>query len=204
MEKDNIWHLIRAAEGLIVRSHDLGTVNLKWIIIGSQSAILSPEMSNQNKDTMPIVFRSVEADVIPYDNVSLDNPMCEKIADLIDGAIGEDSPFHDMFGFYAQGVGVETAILPKNWLMRLEKNFTPDRYQVYSLDFHDLIVAKALANREKDWEFISDVKELIDKDKFDLRLKEVEDERVTDSQKNMALSRVIAIKTPSCDYGFGM
>ena len=34
-----------------------------------------------------------------------------ELAELIEGAIGEGSPFHDQFGYYAQGVGPETAII---------------------------------------------------------------------------------------------
>ncbi len=33
-------------------------------------------------------------------------------ADLIDGSIGELSPFHETFGYYAHGLGPETAALP--------------------------------------------------------------------------------------------
>ena len=36
-------------------------------------------------------------------------------ADAVDGAIGELSPFHQTFGFYAQGVSVHTAVLPSGW-----------------------------------------------------------------------------------------
>ena len=38
---------------------------------------------------------------------------------LIDGAIGEGSYFHEQFGYYAQGVGPETAVLPEGWESRL-------------------------------------------------------------------------------------
>jgi hypothetical protein len=36
-----------------------------------------------------------------------------QMADLIDGAIGEASMFHDTFGYYAQGVVETTAVLPE-------------------------------------------------------------------------------------------
>ena len=36
-------------------------------------------------------------------------------ADLIDGSIGEGSPFHQTFGYYAHGVAEETAVLPGGW-----------------------------------------------------------------------------------------
>lgn len=46
----------------------------------------------------------MEADVYPRNKPEL--------ADLIDGSIGEGSPFHTSFGYYAQGVGADTAVLP--------------------------------------------------------------------------------------------
>jgi hypothetical protein len=38
---------------------------------------------------------------------------------LIDGSIGEGSPFNQTFGYYAHGVSEETAILPAGWKERL-------------------------------------------------------------------------------------
>lgn len=32
---------------------------------------------------------------------------------MIDGSIGELSPFHETFGYYAQGVDETTAVLPE-------------------------------------------------------------------------------------------
>jgi len=40
-------------------------------------------------------------------------------ADIIDGCIGELSPFHETFGYYAHGIGPETAVLPAKWKTRL-------------------------------------------------------------------------------------
>jgi len=42
-----------------------------------------------------------------------------ELADAIDGAIGELSAFHDTYGYYAQGVGPETATLPAKWIDRV-------------------------------------------------------------------------------------
>jgi len=44
-----------------------------------------------------------------------------ELADIIDGSIGELSPFQENFGYYAQGVGPETAVLPDDWQQRLVK-----------------------------------------------------------------------------------
>jgi hypothetical protein len=55
---------------------------------------------------------SIEADI-----AFLSDPDEEK-ADKLDGAIGELSPFHEQFGYYAQGVSVHTAVLPEDWHSR--------------------------------------------------------------------------------------
>jgi hypothetical protein len=39
----------------------------------------------------------------------------------IDGAIGEGSQFHETYGYYAQGVGPDTAVLPKDWMTRVHR-----------------------------------------------------------------------------------
>ena len=77
------------------------------------------------------------------------------MADRIDGAIGEGSQFHETYGYYAQGVGPETACLPADWMQRvhrIQNRNTQDRIG-YCLDVLDLFLAKAAAAREKDREF---------------------------------------------------
>ena len=74
------------------------------------------------------------------------------MADRIDGAIGEGSQFHETYGYYAQGVGPETACLPADWMQRvhrIQNRNTQDRIG-YCLDVLDLFLAKAAAAREKD------------------------------------------------------
>jgi len=81
--------------------------------------------------------------------------MLPKLADKIDGAIGEGSHFRETFGYYAQGVGPETATLPADWLSRVHKvqnARTNDRIG-YCLGLVDLLLSKAAARREKDREF---------------------------------------------------
>ncbi len=76
-------------------------------------------------------------------------------ADLVDGSIGEASIFHETFGFYAQGMSLETAILPAGWESRLIRYETPATNGVvaWCLSLEDLFVSKALAGRPKDLEF---------------------------------------------------
>ncbi|AGZ43990.1 hypothetical protein AFR_28645 [Actinoplanes friuliensis DSM 7358] len=56
---------------------------------------------------------SMEVDVAFFDDPG------DRKADQVDGAIGELSPFHEMNGYYAQGVSVTTATLPDGWRDRL-------------------------------------------------------------------------------------
>lgn len=132
MTRDELEHLIRAA-GTILNEDGL-------IIVGSQSILA------QNSESLPPeAVYSCEADFLP-----LDDPDGHK-ADLIDGTIGEGSPFHEAFGVYAQGVGPQTSRLPRGWRERLVPLVTANTRGVtaYCLEPHDLLVAKYLANREK-------------------------------------------------------
>jgi len=75
---------------------------------------------------------------------------------MIDGCIGELSPFHETFGYYAHGVGPETAKLPTRWkgrLIRLENENTGGTIG-WCLSPVDLAVSKLLAGRTKDLEFV--------------------------------------------------
>ena len=38
-----------------------------------------------------------------------------KKADKVEGAIGEGSSCYELHGYYVQGVGEKTAVLPKDW-----------------------------------------------------------------------------------------
>lgn len=71
---------------------------------------------------------------------------------LIDGSIGESSPFHATFGYYAHGVGEETAILPAGWKDRLirVKSAATQAATGLCLEVHDLAISKLVAGREKD------------------------------------------------------
>jgi hypothetical protein len=76
-------------------------------------------------------------------------------ADLIDGSIGELSPFHEMYGYYAQGVGPETATLPSGWQDRLVPLEGPvlRGARGLCLEAHDLVLSKYVAGRDKDLRF---------------------------------------------------
>ena len=100
MKRAEFEHAVRAA-GSILGSNEL-------IVIGSQAlhATVSSELPKAAQ-------RSVEVDVVAFDDAD------GRKADLIDGSIGEASMFHATFGYYAQGVGESTAVLPEGWQDRL-------------------------------------------------------------------------------------
>lgn len=139
MRREDLEHLLRAA-GMIVRDDDI-------TVIGSQS-ILGTYDENQLPGE---AVYSMEADLLPNDD-----PDGRK-ADLIDGVLGEDSLFHESFGYYAQGVDRSTAILPRGWVDRLRSLVNANTRGVtgWCLDPHDLAVAKLAAARPKDHEFVA-------------------------------------------------
>ena len=77
-------------------------------------------------------------------------------SDLIDGAIGELSAFHQTFGYYAHGVDETTATLPAGWAERLVPvhNENTAGATGWCLEVHDLAVSKLVAGRERDLEFL--------------------------------------------------
>jgi hypothetical protein len=133
MTRSELEHVIRAA-GAISEDSEL-------VVLGSQS-ILGQFPNAPRKFLM-----SAEADIYP-----LHHP---ERADLIDGSIGEGSAFHETFGYYAQGVGEETAILPEDWRARLVPilNANTSGTTGLCLEVHDLAISKYVAGREKDLEF---------------------------------------------------
>lgn len=137
MKRTDLEHLIRAASA-ITKERDL-------VIIGSQAILGSiPDAPTR----APELVRSLEADMYP-----LSRP---ELAELIEGSIGALSAFDDTFGYYADGVGPETAILPKGWkdrLVKVETASTGDG-RGWCLEVHDLASSKLAAGREKDFEFV--------------------------------------------------
>lgn len=134
MQRNELEHLIRAAAAI--------TNQYEIMIIGSQSIL------GAFPNAPDFLLQSMEADCYPLHRPDL--------ADLIDGAIGELSPFEERFGYYAQGVGPETAILPAGWESRVVKiqNENTDLKIGLCLEPHDLAASKLAAGREKDWPFV--------------------------------------------------
>jgi Nucleotidyltransferase of unknown function (DUF6036) len=115
------------------------------VVVGSQ-AILGPV-----PDAPKLLLRSMEADVYPRN--------APDKAIVIDANLGDGSPFHREYGYYAYGVGPETAYAPEGWEERLVAVEVPARPRsrrrpvAYCLEPHDLVLAKCAANRDRDWDF---------------------------------------------------
>lgn len=90
--RDQLEHILRAASRIVDEP--------ELLVIGSQ-AILASYPEDQ---LPPEAIRSMEADVAAFED-----PDARK-ADTIEGALGQDSCFHEEFGVYAEGVTVATAI----------------------------------------------------------------------------------------------
>ena len=136
MNQDQLAHLLRAAADIAGDGHIL--------VIGSQ-AVLATHPEHQ---LPPLVTMSVEADL-----TFLDGDIAK--SDKVDGAIGEGSHFHQTFGYYPQGVGLDTAVLPAGWAERTVRFTAGDTgsAQAVCLEIHDLVISKLFAGREKDYEY---------------------------------------------------
>lgn len=112
------------------------------------------------------MLESMEADLYPRNDPAA--------ADLIDGALGDGSQFHLAFGYYAHGVGPQTAKAPRGWEERLVKREVFPRLGsdsgtviAWCLEVHDLVLSKCVAGRDRDWEY---AKEALDAGIVDPRI----------------------------------
>lgn len=137
MKRDELEHVIRAA-ATVAGENEI-------VVVGSQAIL------GQFPDAPNTLLFSQEADVYPRERP-------EKAIE-IDGAMGDGSQFHETFGYYAHGVGPETAKAPTGWQDRLIPVRVPlvVGQQVeatgWCMEAHDLVLAKLTAGRARDLEF---------------------------------------------------
>lgn len=140
MRRDEFEHVIAAAAEV--------SGEREIVVIGSQAILGS--FRNPPK----AMLFSAEADVYPLKDPSK--------AEAIDGSLGDGSYFHGTYGYFAHGVGPETAKAPSGWEERLVRFDVPPRAGqatgavALCLEPHDLVLAKCVAGRERDWEFAAD------------------------------------------------
>lgn len=132
MKKRHVDHVLRAAGEI--------TGEKQFIIVGSQS------LHGKYPDVADDIVRSAEVDLIAKKDANRTEWL---------NAIGQDSPFHETFGYYADPVDETTSKLPRGWKGRLVNLPDGDSGGVRGLclDPHDLAIAKYVARREKDVEF---------------------------------------------------
>jgi hypothetical protein len=137
MRREDFEHVIAAAAEV--------SGEREIVVIGSQ-AILGAVA-----DPPKAMLFSMEADIYP-----LRDPVK---AEEIDGSLGDGSHFHGTYGYYAHGVAPETVKAPVGWERRLVRVEIPPRVGqkegvvALCLEVHDLVLAKCVAGRERDWEF---------------------------------------------------
>lgn len=140
MKREDFEHVVAAAAAVV--EDDV-------VVIGSQAVL------GQHPDAPESLLTSLEVDVYPVTDPDR--------AELIDGAIGDGSPFHEMYGYYAHGVGPETAKAPAGWQDRLVPvelhTLQGKRRSVtaWCLETHDLVLAKLAAGRPHDAEYVMEV-----------------------------------------------
>ena len=139
MKRVELAHILRAASRI--------TSTTDILVVGSQSIL-----GSFDEDDLPDeAVGSIEADV-----AFVGEDAAEK-ALAVDGAIGEESGFHQMNGYYGQGVEVDGLIvLPAGWQERLVRwsSLSSEPGRALCLEPHDLAISKLAAFREKDQEFV--------------------------------------------------
>ncbi len=131
MQRSELAHVLRASAAI--------TNETSFVLIGSQAVLLLLD------DPPPELLRSTEIDLYPA--------LSPEKSDLIDGAIGALSTFHDTFGYHADGVGPESASLPKDWMTRAVLSYVGDVTAICP-DLHDLAASKCAAGRPKDADYV--------------------------------------------------
>lgn len=135
MRRAELEHIIRASAAI--------SGEREFVVVGTASLLAS------RADPPADLRETLDADLYPL--------RAPELASLIDGSIGELSPFHEQFRYYAQGVGPDTATLPDGWQGRLVpiQGEATNQAIAYCLEPHDLAASKLVASREKDVAFVA-------------------------------------------------
>ena len=135
MKIEEMAHILRASKGL--------TGETVFIVAGS-TAVLA-----QFRNPPEIMVRSCEVDLY--------SRSAPELSEVIEGALGNGSPFHIAFGYHADSIDENTVTLPVDWMdrsIRLENHPLLDGAVAICPEIHDLAVSKLAAFREKDREWV--------------------------------------------------
>ena len=140
MDREKVEHILRAA------GHATG--HKAFVVIGSAAIFLWRD------DVPEAMAMSREADIFA-DGVAAE--IVDSISDDLDAILGQASSFDATFGYYCDGVGEETAILPRDWRSRAKTYASPATDGVVAIvpDPNDLALAKLCAGREKDMDWLA-------------------------------------------------
>jgi len=131
MKRSEAEHVLRAAAAI--------TQEQSFVVVGSQAILFH--------------FPHAPAELVVSRELDLYPALSPGKADLIDGAIGAMSSFDETFGYHADGVGPETAVMPPDWESRRQLFYVGDVTAICP-EVHDLAVSKCVAARPKDADFI--------------------------------------------------
>jgi len=134
MNREQLEHAIRAACNV--------AGDQELYVFGSQAILAQYPEAHQE------LRKSIEVDLSPKNKPDR--------VDRIDGALGENSVFHQTHGFYVHGVSLETAALPEGWKQRTIKvhDYMDENKVGWCVEAHDLAASKLIAFRSKDAEFV--------------------------------------------------
>lgn len=173
MNREQLEHAIRSACEV--------SGDNELYIFGSQ-AILGQFPQADEKLT-----RSIEVDASPKNK--------PEAVDKIDGALGENSPFHHTHGFYVHGVSIETASLPEGWEERTNKvqDYMDENNIGWCVEAHDLAASKLIAYREKDISFVRTLllEQLVNAQTLKDRIKMVQSDKSLKERALNWLTRII-------------
>jgi hypothetical protein len=135
VKREHLEHIVRAAAD-VAQDDEI-------VVVGSQAILAT------FPDAPPALLVSQEADVYPRNR--------PERSTAIDGKLGDGSMFHETYGYYAHGVGPETAKAPDGWEARLvEMRVDAGRGRFvtgWCMEAHDIVLAKCAARRDRDWEY---------------------------------------------------
>jgi hypothetical protein len=136
MKREELEHLVRASARICEEPI--------FVVIGSQAILGTyPEVSEE------ALVRSTEADLYP---------LYDPAKSVLLEAIGWGSQFHETYGYYADGVDENTAVLPEGWYDRVASVSVKTDHEAHvtalCVEPHDVAISKLAAGREKDLEYV--------------------------------------------------
>lgn len=181
MRREQLEHAIRTACQIIEQP--------AVIVVGSQAIL-----GTYDEAQLPAAATmSIEVDILP---IADSNDETARLADLIEGVAGEFSPFEQLHGFNIDGVDLQTAVLPSGWRDRLVQVQNANtaapagqpRFIGWCLDKEDLCVAKLVALREKDRNFVAALLQagLVSADLITARLESIPPEHAAATARALA------------------